>query len=130
MAEHPNIPIIRGAYQAFADGDMVALRDHWTENVTWYVRGVGKLTGDYRGPGEVIDFLSQVAEETGGTYVSEVHAILADDEHGVVLANWHAERNGRSRSGRVVHVMHLRDGKAEEFWAATPEPDEDLAFWQ
>lgn len=129
MAEHPNIPAIRRTYQAFAAGDTATMRTLMTEDITWHVRGT-TLDGDYHGPDEVFAFLGRLAEETGGTYALQVHAILADDEHGVVLGNWHAERNGRSRSGDVVHVMHLRDGKSEEFWVATPDPAEDLAFWQ
>lgn len=130
MAEHPNIAVLRRGYEAFAAGDMPTLRSLWTEDVTWHIKGVGKLEGDYRGPDEVFDFLSKVAEETGGTNRLDVHAILADDEHGAVLVTSHAERNGKSSALSVVHVHHFRDGKVQETWFAVTDPAEALAFWQ
>ena len=63
-------------------------------------------------------------EMTGGTFRNEIHDILANDEHGVVLVESSAQRpDGRSWTGRVAHIWHLRDGKSTEFWLF----NEDLA---
>jgi ketosteroid isomerase-like protein len=130
MAEHPNVIAIRRGYEAFAAGDMATLRDTWTEDIIWHVKGTGQLDGDYHGPDEVFAFLGKFAGETGGTFRLDVHAILADDEHGAVLATSIAERNGKAISSYVVHVLHVRDGRTQEFWVATTDPAEALDFWQ
>jgi ketosteroid isomerase-like protein len=130
MAEHPNVTAIRRGYEAFAAGDMATLRDTWTEDIIWHVKGAGQLGGDYLGPDEVFGFLGKLAEETGGTFRLDVHAILADDEHGAVLATAIAERHGKSLSSQVVHVLHASDGKTREFWVATTDPAATLDFWQ
>lgn len=129
MGDHPNIDVIRRSYDAFAAGDLATLRGLWTEDITFHVKGLGQLDGDYHGPDEVVGFLGRLAAETGGTFRLDVHAILADDEHGAVLVTSHAERNGRSRTSQQVHVSHLRDGRTQEFWSATTDPEQDLAFW-
>lgn len=55
-------------------------------------------------------------ELTGGTYRIELHDVLANDEHAVVLAEAHAERGGRVLDDRGVDVLHIVDGKVTEFW--------------
>jgi len=131
MPEHPNVDAIRRGYQAFSSGDVATMRSLWTDDLAYHVRGAGELDGDYDGPDEVLGFLARVGDQTGGTYrIDEVHAILADDEHGVVLFTQRAERKGRSLPRNGVNVWHLRDGKASECWVATADPVEMLAFWQ
>jgi uncharacterized protein len=130
MAEHPNVAVLRRGYEAFAAGDAPTLRSLWTADITWHIRGTGQLDGEYRGPDEVFNFVGKLTEETGGTNRLDVHAILADDEHGVVLVTSHSERNGKSLSANVVHVHHLRAGKVQETWFAITDPAEALAFWE
>jgi len=130
MAEHPNVDVVRRSYQAFADGDLSTLRGLWTGDITFHVKGLADLDGDYRGPDEVFAFLGRLAQETGGTFRLDVHAILADDEHTATMLTQHAERNGASRSSDLVHVSHMRDGKTAEFWVATTDPVSDVAFWR
>ena len=129
MDEHPNAATLHRAYEAFATGDQQTLRDAWTDDVIWHVSGIPALDGDYHGPDEVMRFLGGLAQESGGSFRLDVHAVLADDEHGVVLVTTHAERRGQSRSGNSAHVMHLREGKIAEFWSAHVDPAGELAFW-
>jgi len=58
---------------------MATLRDTWREDIIWHVKGAGQLYGDYHGPDEVFGLLGKFAEETGGTFRLDVHAILAGD---------------------------------------------------
>ena len=55
-------------------------------------------------------------EITEGSLQLDLHAVFADDEHGVVLVAITASRGGRSINVNGTHVMHLRDGKVTEFW--------------
>jgi len=129
MSDHPNVGAMRRSYEAFASGDLDALRALWTDDVVFHVTGVGDLDGDYVGPDAVLGFLGRLAAETEGSFRLDLHTILADDEHSVSLLRQHAERRGRSSDVQVVHVTHMRDGKTCEFWAATTDPVDTVAFW-
>ena len=54
--------------------------------------------------------------EAIGEYSSENHAYLADDEHGVMLQNSKATRDGKSLELQEVFVFHFRDGRFSEMW--------------
>ncbi len=114
---HPNEDLLRRGYDAFIAGDMDTVLSIYADDITYHVGGANQLTGEYKGAQEVMGFLGQVMELSGGTFRLEVHDILANDGHGAVMVNFHVERGGRSLDGREVHVWHLAGGKATEFWS-------------
>lgn len=121
MAEHPNVARIRDGYAAFVRGDFAALNELFAEDVVFHVPGRNQLTGDYRGRDAVYGFFGKLMEVTEGSFGIEVHAVLADDEHGVALAVTTAGRGGRSMKVNEAHVTHLRDGRIVEFWVASTD---------
>ena len=118
MPEHPNVARIKDAYAALAIGDFAALNDLLAEDLVWHFGGRNQLSGDYRGRDAVYGFLGRLLELTEGTLRLDVHAVLADDEHGVALVVGTASRGGRTNIDNVAHVYHLRNGKIVEFWYA------------
>ena len=64
-------------------------------------------------------------EVTQGSFHPDLHAVLADDEHGVALVVVTASRGGRTVKVNAVDVMHLRDGKVVEVWTV---PTDQYAF--
>jgi uncharacterized protein len=129
MTEHPNVERARQGYEAFAKGDLAALTELLADDVVWHVQGGGPLSGDYHGRDQVFGFFGRIAEETGGTFRLDVHDILANDEHTVVLATLTATRGGKSTEAQVVNVTHNRDGQVTEFWSAVTDPAAALDFW-
>lgn len=117
MAEHPNAARIRDTFSAFAKGDLAVLNDVLASDVLWHEGGRNQLSGDYRGRDAVLSFFGKMMEITQGSFHVEVHAVLADDEHGVALVALSASRDARTVSINAVDVMHLRDGKVDEVWA-------------
>jgi ketosteroid isomerase-like protein len=81
--------------------------------------GRNQLSGEYRGREAVFGLFGKLAELTEGSFRADLHAVFADDEHGVALAVVTASRGGRSIEVNEAHVFHLRDGKVAEFWTAT-----------
>jgi uncharacterized protein len=61
----------------------------------------------------------QIVEVTQGSFRAELHAVFADDEHGVALVVVTASRAGRNVEVNEAHVFHLREGKVVEFWNAS-----------
>jgi uncharacterized protein len=130
VTEHPNVERSRRGYEAFAKGDVATLSELIADDVVWHVTAAGPLSGDYRGRDQVFGFFGRLAEETGGTFRLEVHDILANDQHTVVLATLSASRGGKSISTPVVNVSHDDgEGRITEFWAATTDPEATLGFW-
>lgn len=121
MAEHPNVGRIRAGYAAFSTGDFAALNEFFADDILWHVGGRNQYTRDYRGRDEVYRLFGTLAEASGGTFGIEVHAILADDEHGIAMVVTRATRNGKSFEIKEAHVFHLRDGKVVEFWDASTD---------
>jgi uncharacterized protein len=130
VTEHPNVEYARRGYAAFGSGDLATLSELIADDAVWHAQGVGPLSGDYRGRDQVFGFFGRLAEETGGTFRLDVHDILANDEHTVVLATLTASRNGKSIEVPVVNVSHNDgDGKITEFWTSTTDPQAGLDFW-
>jgi uncharacterized protein len=119
MAGHPNVARLGDGYAAFAKGDFAALDDVFAEDLLFHVGGRNQLTGDYRGRQAVYAMFAKLMEITGGTFHLDVHAILADDEHGVALVVQTASRGGQNIRINAADVTHLRDGKIVEFWTAS-----------
>ena len=122
MAEHPNVARIRDGYAAFAKGDFAVLNDLFAEDLVWHNGGRNQLSGDYRGRDAVYGSFGKLAEVTEGSFHLDLHAVFADDEHGVALVVSTASKGGRSIRTNEAHTFHLRDGKVVEFWNASTDP--------
>ncbi len=121
MAEHPNVARIRDGYAAFTKGDFAVLDELFADDVLWHVGGRNQLTKDYPGRDQVYGFFGRLFELTEGSFHIDLHAVLADDEHGVALVVTSASRGGKSVRINEAHVYHLRDGKVTEFWDASTD---------
>lgn len=129
MAEHPNATLIRRGYEAFAAGDMDTVAKVFAEDIAWHIAGRGELARDYKGQAEVFGFFGQLAELSGSTLQLELHDLLASDDHVVALVRERASRPGRTLDISTVHVWHVADGRAVEFWGIASDQYADDEFW-
>jgi ketosteroid isomerase-like protein len=129
MTEHPNVELARKAYEAMAEGDLAASSEGIADDVVWHGMAAGPLSGTYHGRDEVLAFFGRVMEETGGTFRLEVHDVLANDEHVVVLCTMSASRGSKSIEIPVANVAHVRDGQVTELWGASADPRASIDFW-
>ncbi len=105
---HPNADLIREEFEAFDTGDMATLDAIMADDVVWYASGGGILSGDFVGKQAVFGSFALVPQETDA-FSQEVHAILADDDHAVVLANATMTRRGNTDTLTQVFVFHVGD---------------------
>ena len=126
---HPNEELVRRGYQAFATGDIATLNELFADDIVWHAPGRSQLAGTYRGKEEVFATFQKVAELSGGTFKLDIHAVLADDEHAVVLARATAEREGKKLDDKSVQVFHIKDGKVTEQWLHPGDTYASDAFW-
>jgi ketosteroid isomerase-like protein len=129
MEEHPNVERLRRGYAAYASGDIDTIDDLFSDDIRWHVVGRSPIAGDYEGKEEVYGFFTTLMELTGGTAQLEVHDLLANDTHGVALVKSTASRDGRTHTSNLVHVFHLEDGRATEFWSHPGDPYGDDEFF-
>lgn len=129
MAEHANVELLRRGYEAYGRGDLETINEIFADDIAWHVSGRSPVSGDYQGKEAVFGFFGKLVELSGGTSRIEVHALLADDEHGVALVTGHASRNGRDLDDNHVHTFHLRGGKVVEFWDTSLDQYATDEFW-
>ena len=129
MSDHPNVQRMRDGYDAFAKGDLAALRELMTEDVVWHVPGRTSLAGDYHGIDDVLVFFVRVMEVTAGSFRAEPLTLLADDDYGAAHVRITAHRGDRHLDVMNVQVSRLRDGRVAEFWDTTTDPDATEAFY-
>ena len=126
---HPNEDLIRRGYQAFLTGDMATLDELFADDIVWHAPGTSPVSGDFNGKQEVFGTFQKVGELAGGSFTLDIHAVLADDEHAVVLARATGEREGKKLDDRSVQVFHIKDGKVTEQWLYPEDAAANDAFW-
>jgi uncharacterized protein len=126
---HPNEDLVRRGYEAFGKGDIQTLNELFADDIVWHSGGRNPLAGDHKGKDQVFQLFQQTQELSGGTFRLELHDILANDEHAVVLAEAHAERQGKTLDDRGVNVFHIKDGKVTEFWLHPGDQYANDEFW-
>ena len=118
---HKNEQVLRDGYAAFASGDVAAATGNFADDIVWHVSGHNPLSGDYKGVQEVMGYFAKIMETSGGTFKLDIHDVLANDEHATVLARASAQNGDKSLQQNVVHVWHMSDGKAQEYWGFTED---------
>ena len=126
---HPNEELLRKGYEAFGSGDTQTLDQVLSDDIVWHVPGRSPIAGDYKGKEQVLQFFGQIVQMTGGAFKNEIHDLLANDEHGVVLVTATGDREGKRLDARQVHVFHIQDGRATEFWNHTDDLYAFDEFW-
>jgi uncharacterized protein len=126
---HPNEELLRRGYEAFGTGDLATVMSIFDEDIVWHSPGHGPLAGEFKGHQQVTEFFGRIFDLSGGTFRNEIHDILANDEHAVVLVRTTAQRDGKSFDAQGCHVWHLSNGKATEFWNLTVDPYAADEFW-
>lgn len=109
--------LLRRAYQAAGTGDLQPLLDAPADDVTWRDSSLGPLAGEYHGKDAVLAFFAKMMEVYAGTLRVDVHDILANDDHGVVLTRERGETAGQPISYTGAHIWAFRDGRCTEFLA-------------
>ncbi len=123
--EHPNVGLVRESFSAISCGDAQWLTDHLADDVVWHVGGNSKMAGEYRGKEAVLQMTP-----TGGSDSIDIHDVLANDDHAVVLGTAHLEApDGDAVEYRFVNVFHIRDGKVTEAWGMAENDAETDAFF-
>jgi ketosteroid isomerase-like protein len=122
---HPNEALLRREYEARGARDDRALAKLLAGDVVWHVPGRNAIAGDYRGIDRVMQYIRRRRELGDGTFEVTVHDVLANDEHGFVIATGRASRGGSTFEWKAHGLYRFRDGKIAECWVL---PESQIEF--
>lgn len=126
-AEHPNAALTRRVFAAFGR-DAMAISAALARDIVWRVPGHTVMSGEYRGRREVVEFLRRTGLETNGTYGSELHTVMANDEWGLAVYRARGSRNGIDLDVDQAFVIRYEDGLWKEV-TAVPLDSAFERFW-
>lgn len=122
---HPNEVLLRRAYDAQGRGDIDAYIECLSDAIVLHIPGRSRIAGDYSGKEEIRHHFRDIVELSEGTFRTEVHDVLASDDHIVGLIDAQAERDGNIVNLPRVHVWHVGGGRLSEVWL---HPADQYAF--
>ena len=130
MADHPNVTLVRRAMQAMNEMDMskageeMAIVDAFmADDIIWHEIGRDE-------PRRGKDELRATMGEAGDLTIKyDIHDVIANDEHAIVLGTATATRGGKALEYRTAEIFHIRDGKATERWAFSDDTAAIIAFF-
>lgn len=122
---HPNERLLRREYDARTQRDDASLAALLTEAVVWHVPGRSAISGEYRGKDEVMEYVRRRRDLAADTFEITVHDVLANDEHGLVIASGRAKRGGKVVEWRAHGLYRFEDGKIAECWLL---PEDQTVF--
>jgi uncharacterized protein len=125
--EHPNAALTRRVFSAFGKNAM-QISAALCRDIVWRVPGTTAMSGEYRGRREVVEFLRRTGLETGGTYGSELHTVLANDEWGLAVYRASGTRNGIDMDVDQAFVIRFHEGMWKDVTAVPLDAVFD-AFW-
>lgn len=128
MQEHPNVTLVRDLFAAMDRGDMQWVEDHTSNDIVWHTGGNSRAAGVRRGKDAVRESMATMAD--AGTMKADVHDVIGDDEHTVVLGTAVVTApSGKSVEYNYVNVFHIVDGKVTEAWGLAENDAETDPIW-
>ena len=124
-----NIEVARKGYAAFDSADIETVMALITDDCVWHAGSIGPLAGDYKGKAAILDFFMKFGQLTEGTYKADIHDIVGNDQHTVVMGTSKITRGGSTREDRFVDVVHPdNEGRVKEFWRFNEDQSGLAAF--
>ena len=125
MADHPNAAKIRAVSDEIErTGDMTASFDGLDDNIVWHEIGSDQ---PIRGKQALAERFAGMPE--GATIKTDMHDVVANDEHAVVLVTATATMGDQELVYRTAEIYHMKDGKITERWAFSDDTDRINKFF-
>ncbi len=110
---HPNEQVVRDYLRAFSGRDLDRVAEFIADDIVIHFPGRNPISGEKRGKEDVLSFFRGMMQRAGvGGEPPDVHDVLANDEHVVVLAT----RKIAGIDASVAVVYHFSGGKITEVW--------------
>jgi hypothetical protein len=128
--DHPNAALARRLFAAFDRRDGASVVTALADDVVWRVCGRGRVSGEYRGRREVVEFLGRTTAATDNTYRSELLWALGGDGRAVAVYRARGSRpDGRTIDIEQVLLCRVVDGRFAEIVAVPTDQAAFEVFW-
>ena len=123
-SDHPNAALVRKALESFNASDPQEYGAILADDIVWHQIGDRTLHGKEELAA------SMPNPDSGESITTEVHDVIANDEHVIALVEAHATRaDGRTLDYRTAEIAHIRDGKVTERWAFSDDTQRITDFF-
>lgn len=102
---HPNETLVRDSDRSFNEGDIDGFLVAFAQDAVLY-----GADGQIEGRGAIRSLVEQLRALTENALHIEVHDVLANDHHTVILQLTKAKLGDRVLEDRVVYVFHIENG--------------------
>ncbi len=120
---------IRRVFDAFGGGDPRALFEVIAEDAVWTVNGTVPVAQVYAGRERIFELFRETRRLTGGSYLSTLRWVLADDAHAVAVYRAQGRRDGRELDIEQVLLIDHDDGIWHRIIAIPSDPPAFERFW-
>jgi hypothetical protein len=134
MAEHPNVARIRRGYDIrgesteFSDDDRAEIEDLFDENLIYHGQGTSRFAQDFVGRDQFFEVERRFAQLVGMR--QEVLQIFANEAHAVVIAQVHAEQDGKETTWKEAELFRFDErGKVTDTWGIPVDQEVVDDFW-
>jgi uncharacterized protein len=127
--EAQNVAVIQRGFEAFAKGDVDALKTLFSTDAKWNQPETGVLRGNYRGARAILEFFGQLAHETQGSLRVEPVTMAASDDHVLVFERVTGTRKGKALDTKEVLVFKLDNGVVTEVTELQSDYPTVAQFW-
>jgi ketosteroid isomerase-like protein len=108
---------------------MATLAELIAEDAVWHLGGRNSLTGDYEGREAIFGLFARLGQESEGTMRIDLHDVVANDDHVVVLTSVSAGGSRGNFASNTCDTSHMRDGQITEFWSFAEDPYAWDEYW-
>ena len=126
--EHPHARIAKQLWSAVADGDAAALAQILAPDVSWHSVGHNRVSGDYHGPAEVMEYLATIGDLTTDL-VSTLDGIYVGSEGAIVLHHVSAERGAKKLEMDYMIQLTIHNEHIAEALSVPVDQRTNDAFW-
>jgi uncharacterized protein len=128
--KNENIELVSKYFESLAKGDLATLGALFADDVIWNQPGQGKLSGVYRGKGELFPLFGKFMEISQGSFrIDEVKNIMANGDLVSAVLRFSAKAGDKAISMAGVDLVRIKDGKIQEVWLFSADQDAEDGFW-
>lgn len=109
--------MVTAAYGALMTGDPAKIREHWAEDLKWYVPGHNILSGWKNNLDEFIAFMMSVGQMSENSFHMDNLVTATSEEYSVDVTRNRGNRAGDKHKKLdivAVHVLRWKNGKVIE----------------
>jgi len=128
MPDHPNSEFATALWDAVAQGDSGAVRGLLADEVVWHAGGHHVLSGEFKGPDAVLDYLARVGERAD-ELSTELTDIFVNDRGAVVIYRLSARRELKRLETELFLELEIREGKLVRARSVSVDQVASNEFW-